>query len=109
MGWNFKWVFSCDTDFNLDNHVLFTPEELARKEALYNFTRQDPHRSERESVSVFNKGATGSVFRTYSAYARGLDLVNVAYHYLDLAPKGREEAGHEPPPYRMRRHDEYGR
>jgi len=32
------------------------------------------------------------VFHTYSCYARGLDMLNTAYHYLDLAPKGRDEA-----------------
>jgi predicted dithiol-disulfide oxidoreductase (DUF899 family) len=32
---------------------------------------------------------------TYSAHARGIDMLNTAYHYLDLVPKGRDEAGHE--------------
>ena len=31
MGWNFKWVSSSETDFNLNYHVSFTPEELAKK------------------------------------------------------------------------------
>jgi predicted dithiol-disulfide oxidoreductase (DUF899 family) len=94
MGWNFKWISSHDTDFNFDYHVSFTPEELARKEANYNFNMQDPLSSEREGVSVFYKDPTGRVFHTYSAYARGIDMLNVAYHYLDLVPKGRDEAGH---------------
>ena len=33
----------------------------------------------------------GKIFHTYSAYARGLDLLNVAYNYLDIVPKGRDE------------------
>jgi predicted dithiol-disulfide oxidoreductase (DUF899 family) len=33
--------------------------------------------------------------------------LNVAYHYLDLVPKGRDEAGHEFPQYWVRRHNEY--
>jgi predicted dithiol-disulfide oxidoreductase (DUF899 family) len=37
MGWDFKWVSSYDTDFNFDYHVSFTPEELDRKEAFYNY------------------------------------------------------------------------
>ena len=41
------------------------------------------------------------------AYARGIDMVNVAYHYLDLVPKGRDE-GNKGPSW-LRRHDEYGR
>ena len=82
MGWDFKWVSSCDTDFNFDYHVSFTPEELAKKAAFYNFVTQDPHSSEREGVSVFYKDLAGRVFHTYSAYARGIDMLNVAYPTL---------------------------
>jgi predicted dithiol-disulfide oxidoreductase (DUF899 family) len=94
MGWDFKWVSSFETDFNFDYNVSFTPEELGKKEAFYNFTTQDPFSSQREGVSVFYKDTRGQVFRTYSAYARGIDMLNVAYHYLDLVPKGRDEASH---------------
>src|SRR5919108_3905046 len=107
MGWDFKWVSSYDTDFNFDYDVSFTPEELAKEKAFYNFITQDPHSSEREGVSVFYKDSAGRVFYTYSAYARGIDMLNVAYHYLDLVPKGRDEAGHEFPQFWVRRHDEY--
>ncbi|PWU79490.1 MAG: hypothetical protein DLM72_17145 [Candidatus Nitrosopolaris wilkensis] len=79
MGWNFKWVSSYDTDFNFDYQVSFTPEELAKKEAFFNFTTEDPHISERERVSVFFKDPAGRVFHTYSAYARGIDMLNVLY------------------------------
>jgi len=91
MGWTFKWVSSGGSDFNFDYHVSFTPEEVANKDALYNFTRQDPSVSEREGVSVFYKDPSGSIFHTYSTYARGIDILNVDYHYLDLTPKGRNE------------------
>jgi predicted dithiol-disulfide oxidoreductase (DUF899 family) len=107
MGWSFKWLSSSETDFNFDYHVSFTPEELAKKEAFYNFTTQDPGPSEREGVSVFYKDPAGSVFHTYSAYARGIDMTNVDYQYLDLTPKGRDEGGRGP--FWVRRHDEYGR
>jgi len=107
MGWDFKWVSSYDTDFNLDYDVSFTPEELVKKEAFYNFGIQDPFSSEREGVSVFYKVSAGKVFHTYSAYARGIDMLNVAYHYLDLVPKGRDETGHDFPQFWVRRHDEY--
>lgn len=107
MGWNFKWVSSFETDFNFDYHVSFTPEELANKEAFYNFTLQDPHSSEREGISVFYKDSPGSVFHTYSTYARGIDMLSVDYQYLDLVPKGRDEAGRGP--FWVRRHDEYGK
>ena len=107
MGWSFKWVSSSGADFNFDYHVSFTPEEMAQKEALYNFTMQNPDCPEREGVSVFCKDPAGSVFHTYSTYARGIDMLNVDYHYLDLTPKGRDEAGRGP--FWVRRHDEYGR
>jgi predicted dithiol-disulfide oxidoreductase (DUF899 family) len=109
MGWNFKWVSSSQTDFNFDYHVSFTPEEMAKNEVFYNYTMQEPASSEREGVSVFYKDPAGSVFHTYSAYARGIDMMNTAYHYLDVTPKGRDEAGHDFTQFWVRRHDEYGR
>jgi predicted dithiol-disulfide oxidoreductase (DUF899 family) len=109
MGWNFKWVSSHGTDFNFDYHVSFTPEELARKEAFHNFTTQTPPGSETVGISVFYKDETGKVYHTYSTYMRGVDMVNGAYHYLDLVPKGRDEAGQRNPQFWVRRHDEYGR
>jgi predicted dithiol-disulfide oxidoreductase (DUF899 family) len=41
-------------------------------------------------VSVFIKGADGQIVHTYSCYVRGLDMLNGAYHLLDLGPKGRD-------------------
>lgn len=107
MGWNFKWVSSSETDFNFDYRVSFTPEEAAQKKALYNFGRQAPCGIEEQGVSAFYKDAKGSVFHTYSTHARGIDIVNTAYNYLDLAPKGRDEGGRGQ--FWVRRHDEYNR
>jgi len=107
MGWNFKWVSSFGTDFNFDYHVSFTPEEVNRKRAFHNFKIKDPGVSEREGVSVFYKDPKGKVFHTYSTYERGIDTLNVDYHYMDLVPKGRDEGGRGP--FWVRRHDEYGR
>jgi predicted dithiol-disulfide oxidoreductase (DUF899 family) len=104
MGWNFKWVSSGGSDFNFDYRVSFTPEEVAKRDAFYNFTIQDPRSTEREGASVFYKDASG-IFHTYSTYARGIDMLNADYHYLDLVPKGRDEAGRGP--FWVRRHDEY--
>jgi predicted dithiol-disulfide oxidoreductase (DUF899 family) len=107
MGWSFKWMSSAGSDFNFDFHVSFTEQEVAKKRALYNFKLQNPGVSEREGVSVFYKDAKGRVFHTYSTYARGIDMLCLDYHYLDLVPKGRDERGRGP--YWVRRHDEYGR
>ena len=109
MGWDFKWVSSYDSDFNFDFDVSFTPEELDKKEAFYNYNLQDTNSPEREGVSVFYKDPASQVFHTYSAYARGIDMLNVAYHYLDLIPKGRDEEDHEFRQFWVRRHDEYSK
>lgn len=105
MGWRFQWVSSGNGDFNVDYGVSFTEEELASRKADYNYGLQDPHQSEREGVSVFYKNPSGEIFHTYSAYARGIDMLNVAYHYLDIVPKGRDE-GDRAQSW-VRRHDEY--
>jgi predicted dithiol-disulfide oxidoreductase (DUF899 family) len=107
MGWNFKWVSSGGSDFNFDYQASFTPEEMAAKRALYNFTVRDPQAREREGHSIFYKDEQGTVFHTYSCYDRGNDKLNIHYHYLDLVPKGRDEGGRGP--YWVRRRDEYGR
>lgn len=89
-GWTFKWVSSHDSDFNFDYGVSFSPETLARGEAYYNFGTQKVGNAEWPGVSAFIK-QDGQIFHTYSAYARGIDTLNVAYQYLDIAPKGRDE------------------
>jgi predicted dithiol-disulfide oxidoreductase (DUF899 family) len=109
MGWNFHWVSSCDNDFNFDYHVSFTQEELTKKKAYYNYALQDIGVSDKEGVSVFYKNPSGQIFHTYSTFERGVDAFNVAYHYLDIVPKGRGEEGHAFRQYWVRRHDEYGK
>ena len=107
MGWSFKWVSSLGSDFNFDYRVSFTPRELEARRAFYNYVWQDPGVAEREGVSVFFKDEQERVFHTYSAFARGIDLLNTDYNLLDLTPRGRDEAGRGP--YWVRRHDEYDR
>jgi predicted dithiol-disulfide oxidoreductase (DUF899 family) len=107
MGWTFEWVSSNGSDFNFDFHVSFTPEEMAREKGFYNFRMQNPDAPEREGVSVFYKDGRGRIYRTYSTFARGIDMMSVDYQYLDLTPKGRDEGGRGP--FWVRRHDEYGR
>ena len=106
MGWTFKWLSSLETDFNRDYQASFTPEEVAAKQAFYNFRVQDPLAPQREGISVFYRDISGAVFHTYSTYARGIDAMSVDYQYLDLTPKGRDENGRGP--FWVRRHDEYG-
>ena len=105
MEWSFPWVSSSQSDFNIDYGVSFTPEQQAGG-GVYNYVTQSSLDPDREGVSVFCQDEGGSVFHTYSTYARGIDVLNVAYNYLDLVPKGREEDGRDPQ-YWVRRHDEY--
>jgi len=107
MGWSFKWVSSFGTDFNFDYHVSFTPEELKKGKAFYNFKLQNPGVADREGVSVFARDAKGRIFRSYSTFARGIEALNLDYKYLDVVPKGRDEGGRGP--FWVRRHDEYPR
>jgi predicted dithiol-disulfide oxidoreductase (DUF899 family) len=102
MGWDFHWVSSGETDFNFDYGVSFTPEQ--QDEQLYDYGSLPPRIADREGLSVFAR-ENGRIFHTYSAYARGIDLVNTAYNYLDLVPKGRDE-GDQGQSW-VRRHDEY--
>ena len=56
---------------------------------------------------MFYKDEGGAVFHSYSCYARGIDMMNGTYHYLDLVPKGRDEEGLEGPQNWVRYHDRY--
>ena len=102
MGWDFRWVSSGGTDFNFDYGVSFAPDQQDQK--IYNYGSLAPNIADREGMSVFAKD-DGAIFHTYSAYARGIDLLNTAYNYLDLVPKGRDEG--ERGQHWVRRHDEY--
>jgi predicted dithiol-disulfide oxidoreductase (DUF899 family) len=107
MGWDFNWVSCFGSDFNHDCNVSFTPEEIAAGEIYYNYTSRQSSMTELPGISVFATDVQGNVFHTYSCYERGLDMMNAAYHYIDLVPKGRDEASLSFPQAWVRRHDEY--
>jgi predicted dithiol-disulfide oxidoreductase (DUF899 family) len=130
MGWTFPWASSAGSDFNFDFGVSFTEEELRRGGVTYNFTEMGSaaglldaedagplsvladatgtdvagYMSEGPGLSAFAL-SDGSVYRTYSTYARGLDFLLGFYPLLDRMPKGRNEG--DPPEMWIRRHDEY--
>ena len=107
MGWHFKWVSSFGSDFNFDYQVSATPEEKAKGVANYNYEVTEFPSDERPGASAFFKNASGEIFHTYSTYGRGLDILIGAYNFLDLAPKGRDEAGLEWSMAWVRHHDRY--
>jgi len=91
MGWRFRWVSSQGSDFNYDFGVSFRPEQVARGEVGYNYGTTPYAAEDLHGTSVFAKGEDGSVFHTYSTYARGAELLSGAFNWLDLTPKGRNE------------------
>jgi len=128
MGWTFPWASSCGSDFNADYSVGFSEAQQREGGIEYNYRREPPMEPvegggsegvvaqvaamagtdvptfvrERPGVSAFVL-EDGTVYHSYSAYARGLDGLWNMYQWLDGAPKGRnEEEG-----FWLRRKDEY--
>ncbi|MFE0028435.1 DUF899 domain-containing protein [Amycolatopsis sp. NPDC059021] len=100
MGWAFPWYSSEGSDFNYDFHVTLdadvvpieynyrTAEELEQAGLGWMLGEQrDWH-----GLSVFLQ-RKGCVYHTYSTYARGTDLLNGTFNYLDLTPLGRQGDG----------------
>jgi len=111
MGWGFPWVSSYGTDFNYDFHVTL---DTAAKSVEYNYTNAADlvkagklwsDKGELPGLSVFlREGDT--VFHTYSAYQRGLDLPLNTYNFLDFTPLGRQEEDGRIQAW-IRHHDRY--
>ena len=101
MGWKFPWWSSGKTEFNYDLGVSFKDPD----KAFYNYKMQDTGFTDREGISIFFKDKRGDVFHTYSCYARGIEVVNGAYQFMDMLPKGRDE-GDQPQSW-VRYHDRY--
>jgi predicted dithiol-disulfide oxidoreductase (DUF899 family) len=115
MGWGIDWVSSGGSDFNRDLGFLYTAAELKPflagdipptvvQNARMCGTDVVGYVSEGPGLSVYAL-ADGTVYRTYVATARGLELAMAYYGLLDRTPKGRDESPSEPS--WIRRHDEY--
>lgn len=129
MGWTFPWASSAPGDFNRDFNVWFTEDEQSRGGIDYNYRREPPmprrggqeaggggaegvisamtgadmptFLRERPGLSAFAM-EDGTIYHTYSTYARGVDGLWGSYQWLDRAPKGRNETG-----VWWRHHDRY--
>jgi predicted dithiol-disulfide oxidoreductase (DUF899 family) len=126
MGWSFPWASAYSSDFNFDFGVAHTKEEWEAGAVRYNFGEEDlrpanqaeasardaftqsivgtdwqTYRREGPGMSAFAR-EDGTVYHTYSTYARGLDVLWGMYQWLDRAPLGRNEPG-----FWWHRHDEY--
>ena len=115
MGWTFPWVSSHESDFNFDFGVSAPKEKIAAMleagvppilEQLAADCGTDPvgYVSEQQALSAFAL-EDGTVYHTYSAYARGVEIMMGFYALLDRAPRGRNETGDSA--FWFRRHDEY--
>ncbi len=107
LGWSFPWYSSGEGAFNYDFHVSFHPEQVADGTIRYNFAPTQTRMSDLPGISAFIREPDGAVYRTYSAYARGLDMLNPAYQLLDITALGRHEDDLPFPMAWVRLHDEY--
>ncbi|MBS1723413.1 MAG: thioredoxin family protein [Armatimonadetes bacterium] len=104
MGWTFRWVSSAGSSFNYDFGVSYRPEDYSKGPVLHNFKMQTLSSEEQPGLTVLYKDTDGKIYRTYSTYERGLDLLIGAYNFIDLVPQGRNESS---PMDWMRHHDRY--
>ena len=89
MGWRFPWYSSHGSRFNQDFGVSVATDGSAE----YNYAPYTGNEAELPGLSAFIRDRDGSVYHTYSTYARGLDILVNTYNFLDLAPLGRNEGG----------------
>ena len=104
MNWQFDWVSSHGSDFNYDFHVSVRDEDKPTGRRYYNFRDTESSGGDAPGISVFHRGEDGAIHHTYSAYARGLDVLVGAHQFLDMTPNGRNETRIMD---WVRRHDEY--
>jgi predicted dithiol-disulfide oxidoreductase (DUF899 family) len=105
MGWSFPWVSSHGNSFNFDFGVSFRKADLAAGRAIYNYGTVIKNSEDMHGTSIFARDESGDVFHTYSTYHRGDEVLMGAFAWLDLAPKGRNEADGVMSWVRL--HDEY--
>jgi predicted dithiol-disulfide oxidoreductase (DUF899 family) len=122
MGWTIPWYSSYGSDFNYDFHVTLDPSVAPVEynfKSLAQLEQENPRwrgwSGEEVGASAFLR-RDDRIFHTYSCYARGIDLLNGTYNWLDLTARGRQEAWEQPPGRGddpslswVRRHDEYER
>ena len=106
MGWSFDWCRRATTTSTMitrsrsrASRSTGRPEIQFRHHAV--LARRLP------GISVFYRNEAGEIFHTYSCFARGLDMMNAAYQYLDLTPLGRHEEGLPYPMDWVRLRDQY--
>ncbi|MBA2281247.1 MAG: DUF899 domain-containing protein [Acidimicrobiia bacterium] len=104
-GWQIPWYSTNDGDFSYDFGATI---DASRGYDEFNYRTLDEYAAMgRESMKTSEQpydmpGRTcflqddGSVFRTYSVYARGLESTGGSYYFLDLTALGRQEDWEDP-------------
>lgn len=117
MGWTLPWYSSSGSEFNYDFHVTLD-EAVAPVEYNYRGLADlgpawQGWSGDMHGVSAFLR-QDDRVFHTYSSYARGCDLLDGTYNWLDLTARGRQEDWEQPPGRSdsptlgwLRHHDKY--
>jgi len=95
--WAVPWYSSDGSDFNYDFRVTL---DKSVPQLDYNYRPESgllggAQTTEMPGASCFLRDG-GEIYHTYSAYARGLDHVDLAYAILDMTALGRQEAWEEP-------------
>ena len=90
MGWTSPVYSSLGSDFNYDFGVSFKADDLEAGSQVYNYRKGGFGGPEAPGIGIFAREGD-TVFHTYATFSRGLDMVNGAYHLMDLLPKGRDE------------------
>jgi predicted dithiol-disulfide oxidoreductase (DUF899 family) len=106
MGWRFPWYSSHGSRFNYDHHVTLDESVMPLEHNYRSRTEleqagQGPVPGPADQpfdlpgVSCFLRDGD-DVFHTYSAYARGMDMIGFTTNLLDLTALGRQEEWEEP-------------
>jgi predicted dithiol-disulfide oxidoreductase (DUF899 family) len=103
-GWDIPWYSSFGTDFNYDFGVTI---DESRGSDSYNFRSKEEYEAKGDPLfdneqpfempgrSCFLQ-ERGTVYHTYSQYARGLESTGGSYYFLDLTALGRQEEWEQP-------------
>ncbi len=101
--WTFPWYSSHGTDFNTDFHTTLDETKAPIEYNYRNKTEllaagfaEESLKEDWPANSVFLRDGN-DVYHTYSAYARGLDSLNLPDNFLDLTPYGRQEEWEDSP------------
>ncbi|MDF5808847.1 DUF899 family protein [Pseudomonas aeruginosa] len=87
MGWRFDW-YSCTAAISTVTSGCPSTRRNWPPAASTTTTSRPSTPARKCRASVFLRNPAGEVYHTYSAYARGLDILLTTYNFLDLDAQG---------------------